>query len=240
MRMLAKSIALPALALLLVAAGCVAQPAPPAGLKPGDKAPDFNLKGSDRKDYDLAQFKGVKAIALCWFPRAGSGGATTQCAALQAAMAQVPADRVQVFGCSTAALDVTTSFAQTGQYSFPVLSDSARAAAQAYGCLRPDGSSERWTYLIDDQGIILAINKGVTPQTQGTELAKMLSAAGLVDGGAAPQAAATGDQQITVDVGGLKRTCLLHLPPAYDGTRQLPVVIALHGARGNGKGMAGM
>ncbi|HEX2999617.1 MAG TPA: PHB depolymerase family esterase [Armatimonadota bacterium] len=49
---------------------------------------------------------------------------------------------------------------------------------------------------------------------------------------------AHGDQQITVSVGDQSRTCLVHLPPAYDGTRPLPLVIAIHGSGGNGKGMA--
>ncbi|MCX7048509.1 MAG: alpha/beta hydrolase-fold protein [Candidatus Sumerlaeota bacterium] len=42
-----------------------------------------------------------------------------------------------------------------------------------------------------------------------------------------------------MEVAGQKRTCLLHLPPAYDGVRSLPLVIAFHGSRGSGKGMAG-
>ena len=71
------------------------------------------------KDYELARFSGARAVALCWFPRAGSGGATIQCAALQAAMPQIPTDRVQVLCCSTAAVDVTTGFAQTGRSASP-------------------------------------------------------------------------------------------------------------------------
>ena len=44
------------------------------GLKVGDKAPDFKLKGSDGKDYTLAQFKGKQAVVLAWFPKAFTGG----------------------------------------------------------------------------------------------------------------------------------------------------------------------
>lgn len=49
-----------------------------------------------------------------------------------------------------------------------------------------------------------------------------------------------GDQQIALQVGDLKRTCLVHLPPSYDGKRPLPLVVALHGSGGNGAGMAKM
>lgn len=44
------------------------------GLKVGDKAPDFKLKGSDGKDYTLAQFKGKQAVVIAWFPKAFTGG----------------------------------------------------------------------------------------------------------------------------------------------------------------------
>jgi poly(3-hydroxybutyrate) depolymerase/peroxiredoxin len=206
-------------------------------LKPGDQAPAFKLLGGDGKDYQLAQFAGVKAVALCWFPRAGSQGAINQCRSLEAVLPNLPADKVQVFGCSTAPLDVTAAFVQSGGYSFPVLSDATRSVAQAYGCLKPDGVSERWTFLIDSKGIVLAVNKSTSPQTQGTDLQKMLADAGLMAQGAA--APARGDQQISLQVGALTRTCVVHLPPAYDGKRELPVVIGFHGGRGTGKDMKG-
>jgi peroxiredoxin Q/BCP len=46
------------------------QPAP----KVGDRAPDFKLKGSDGKDYTLAEFRGKQAVIIAWFPKAFTGG----------------------------------------------------------------------------------------------------------------------------------------------------------------------
>ena len=46
------------------------KPAP----KVGDKAPEFKLKGSDGKEYTLAQFKGKQAVVIAWFPKAFTGG----------------------------------------------------------------------------------------------------------------------------------------------------------------------
>jgi peroxiredoxin Q/BCP len=45
-----------------------------AELKVGDKAPNFELKGSDGKTYKLADFAGKKAVVLAWFPKAFTGG----------------------------------------------------------------------------------------------------------------------------------------------------------------------
>jgi cytochrome oxidase Cu insertion factor (SCO1/SenC/PrrC family) len=50
-----------------------AQPAQPAGLNVGDKAPDFSLPGTDGKTHTLADLKG-KTVILAWFPKAFTGG----------------------------------------------------------------------------------------------------------------------------------------------------------------------
>ena len=41
-------------------------------LKVGDKAPDFELPGSDGKTYKLSEIK--KAVVIAWYPKAFTGG----------------------------------------------------------------------------------------------------------------------------------------------------------------------
>ena len=48
-------------------------PAADTGLKVGDKAPNFELKGSDGKTWRLRDLKG-KTVVLAWFPKAFTGG----------------------------------------------------------------------------------------------------------------------------------------------------------------------
>jgi peroxiredoxin Q/BCP len=45
-----------------------------ADLKKGDKAPDFELKGTDGKTYKLSDFKDKKAVLIAWYPKALTGG----------------------------------------------------------------------------------------------------------------------------------------------------------------------
>ncbi len=45
-----------------------------AELKAGDRAPDFELKGSDGKTYKMADFRGKKAVVIAWYPLAFTGG----------------------------------------------------------------------------------------------------------------------------------------------------------------------
>ena len=44
-----------------------------AGLKEGDRAPNFELKGSDGKTWRLSDLKG-KTVVIAWFPKAFTGG----------------------------------------------------------------------------------------------------------------------------------------------------------------------
>jgi polyhydroxybutyrate depolymerase len=47
------------------------------------------------------------------------------------------------------------------------------------------------------------------------------------------EASQPGDYEVSLEHDGRNRNYRLHLPPAYDGSRDLPLVIVLHGASGN-------
>ena len=49
---------------------------------------------------------------------------------------------------------------------------------------------------------------------------------------------ATGDSDETLRSGGIDRTYILHVPPSYDGTRQTPLVLNLHGFGSNARQQA--
>jgi polyhydroxybutyrate depolymerase len=65
----------------------------------------------------------------------------------------------------------------------------------------------------------------------GCRFASQPTASPVADGGV-PQA---GDYELSLSNEGDTRTVVLHLPPAYDGTTQLPLIIVLHGGAGNGE-----
>ena len=48
--------------------------APKTHLKVGDAAPDFNLRGTDGKNYTLSEFKGKKNVVLAFYILAFTGG----------------------------------------------------------------------------------------------------------------------------------------------------------------------
>jgi len=61
-------------ALMALAMAAPVLAADQAGLKVGDEAPGFSLKGSDGKTHTLAENLGKHAVVLAWFPKAFTGG----------------------------------------------------------------------------------------------------------------------------------------------------------------------
>ena len=75
---------------------------------------------------------------------------------------------------STDSVEDNTAFANKNNASFPILSDSDGRFSRAYGVLSSSGFARRWTYYIDEKGIILFIDKSVSPRTAGIDLVRRL------------------------------------------------------------------
>ena len=66
-------------------------------------------------------------------------------------------------------------FAESLGAGFPVLSDPDGEAARAYGVLAPGGQvARRWTFFIDESGVIRRIDKQVSPSTHGADVLRTL------------------------------------------------------------------
>src|SRR5437763_2890419 len=87
--------------------------------------------------------------------------------------------QAKVFGISVDPVEVNERFAKEKGYHFPLLSDPGKQVATAYGVLSPAGFAQRWTFVIGADGRIKAIEKKVSPQTAGKDLARALAAAGI-------------------------------------------------------------
>jgi peroxiredoxin Q/BCP len=161
--------------LSILALGTAAQT---AELKVGDDAPDFTLPGSDGKTYHLADFKGKKAVVIAWFPRAFTQGCTAECKSLTANGSKLHQYDVAYFMASTDVVEGdkgNKAFAESERADFPILSDPTTETAKAYGVLNPDrGVASRWTFYIDKDGKIAAIDKAVKPATSAEDMMSRL------------------------------------------------------------------
>jgi peroxiredoxin Q/BCP len=168
-----------ALVVAVASAGSGAIRAAAAELNVGDQAPDFKLAASDGKTYQLADFKGKKAVVLAWFPKAFTGGCTLECKSLAANGDKIRQYEVAYFMASVDPVEGekgNKAFAESEKADFPLLSDPTKETATAYGVLHPErGFAQRWTFYIDKNGTIAAIDKAVKPPTSAEDLLAKLA-----------------------------------------------------------------
>jgi peroxiredoxin Q/BCP len=157
-------------------------PAAQPTLKVGDMAPDFSLQASDGKTYKLSSFRGKQAVVIAWFPAAFTGGCTVECKSLAENGDKIRTFDVTYFMASTDSLEKQTEFAKATSVTlgsganarvvekkeadFPLLADPTAETARAYGVVTGERkAAARWTFYIDKQGKISAIDTEVSKRT---------------------------------------------------------------------------
>jgi peroxiredoxin Q/BCP len=71
--------------------------------------------------------------------------------------------------------EANRKFAESMGVKYPILSDPEKKVATAYGVLASNGQfAQRWTYIIDDQGMVRAIDTSVKVGSHGADLVRML------------------------------------------------------------------
>jgi len=151
-----------------------------AELKVGDKAPAFTMQGSDGKTYSLGQFKGKTAVVLGWFPKAFTGGCTAECKSLHEKGDLLKPLKVAYFTASVDTPELNKKFAESLGLDYPILSDPDKSVAKAYGVLNEArGFANRWTFYIDKEGIIRAIDKAVNTAQAAAQVAGKVKELGL-------------------------------------------------------------
>ena len=76
--------------------------------------------------------------------------------------------------------DKNNKFADSLDAEFPILSDKNKEVAKAYGVLGlANLFTKRWTFYIDREGIIRAIDDGVRVATAGEDMTKQLADLGV-------------------------------------------------------------
>jgi thioredoxin-dependent peroxiredoxin len=161
-------------------AGAMAQSA--VELKVGDMAPDFTLQGTDGKTHKLSDYRGKQAVVIAWFPRAFTQGCTIECKSLAENGDKIRRYNVAYFMASVDPLEQNIKFAKATSVTlgekvvekkeadFPMLSDPTKEVAGKYGVLNERGTANRWTFYIDRNGRIAAIEKTVRPETSAEDM----------------------------------------------------------------------
>lgn len=139
----------------------------------GQAAPAFSLLGTDRKPVALADHRGKKVV-VAFFPAAFTGVCTKEMCTFRDSLATLNGLDAVVLAISVDAPFTNAAFAEKNALNFPVLSDYARAATQAYGVALPDfagmpgyTASKRAVFVVDADGVVIyewvGPNPGVEP-----------------------------------------------------------------------------
>ena len=148
-------------------------------LEVGQKAPDFSLAGSDGKTYRLADFAGKRGFVLAWFPKAFTSGCTAELEDLRDAAAAIAAYDAAVFMVSLDPPEKNAEFAKSVDAKQVLLSDSDGSVAQAFGASGLGGYAKRWTFYVDKEGMVRAIDTEVATDTAGQDIARKLGELGF-------------------------------------------------------------
>jgi len=87
---------------------------------------------------------------------------------------------VAYFTASVDDPETNKRFADSLDLDYPILSDPDKAVAAAYGVLNEErGVARRWTFYIGKDGRILFVDRNVSPQTAGQDVAAKLAELGV-------------------------------------------------------------
>jgi peroxiredoxin Q/BCP len=177
-----KSLLLALLALASLAGGASAADAPPAV---GTPAPTFSLRDQHGATHTLASYAG-KWLVVYFYPKDGTPGCTKQVCAYRDSIDKVRKAGAEVVGVSVDDVASHKEFAEEHQVPFPLLADSEKKMATAYGVLTSKlgfSYARRDTFLIDPAGKIAKYYRDVDPEKNVTQVVADL--AQLTSGGAA-------------------------------------------------------
>jgi peroxiredoxin len=139
----------------------------------GQKAPDFTLVDTGRKQTSLSQFAGKKVV-LAFYPGAFTGVCEKEMCTLRDSIADFNSLNAQVLGISVDSPFSNKAFADKNGLTFPLLSDYTRYVSAQYCGLVNNfanlvglSTANRSVFVIDANGIVTYVwiseNPGVEP-----------------------------------------------------------------------------
>jgi len=146
-----------------------------AGLKVGEKAPNFSLQDQNNVTHTLSDYEG-QWVVLYFYPKDDTPGCTTQACDFRDAVKRIIVSKAIVFGLS---LDSVTShklFAEKYNLPFSLLADETGEVSELYDSLRKLlGYAKRNTFIVNPKGNIAKIYLSVDPKTHSEMVLSDLS-----------------------------------------------------------------
>ncbi len=145
-------------------------------LKPGQPAPDFALPDGNGKIHRLSDYRG-KMVVLYFYPKDFTPGCTAEACNLRDNYQSLTEKGLVILGVSYDTPQKHQEFASKYNLPFPILSDTTKTVAQAYGAkggMFGFIGPKRITYLIDEGGRILHVFDKVQTKSHAQQILDFL------------------------------------------------------------------
>ena len=130
----------------------------------GDRAPDFTLPGTGDTSYSLADFLG-QPLVLVFYPGDDTPVCTKQLNAYNDGLERFSDLDAQIVGISAQSVASHEAFSDRHGFDFPLLADTDKQVAAAYGTLGPIGFPRRSVFIIDADGIVRYAHRAIAGLT---------------------------------------------------------------------------
>jgi peroxiredoxin Q/BCP len=130
----------------------------------GETAPDFTLPGTGDTSYTLSSFRG-NPVVIVFYPGDDSPVCTKQLNSYNNELSAFEGVGAQVLAISAQDIDSHESFASKYGFKFPLLADTDKAVATAYGTVGPLGFPRRSVFVVDGQGVIRYAHRAIAGLT---------------------------------------------------------------------------
>ena len=144
-------------------------------MKVGDKAPDFSLLDERGLPVNLRDYLGHKVVILYFYPKDFTPGCTKEACSFRDNYKPYQDKGAVVIGVSVDSVESHSRFSEEYNLPFPILSDSGKEVARAYGVLGIGGFlAKRVTFIINREGKITRIFPKVNVKQHSEEVLKAL------------------------------------------------------------------
>ncbi len=156
----------------LLGCGSAQRPDGGEGLLPvGSSAPDVTGVDQDGISHKLSETLG-KPTVVYFYPKDQTPGCTKEACAFRDVWKQYEAAGVLLFGVSNGTPDAHKEFATKHTLPFPLIADSDRAWANAFGVPSMAGMYKRVSFLIGKDGKVAKVYDNVDPGVHAAEVLK--------------------------------------------------------------------
>jgi peroxiredoxin Q/BCP len=150
-------------------------------LEVGDKAPDFSGVDENGKKISLKDFKGQKVV-LYFYPKDNTTGCTAEACDFRDSYSRIKRKGVVLLGVSPDTEKSHQKFKQKYDLPFPLIADTEKVIANAYGVWQEKSmygrkymGIVRSTFVIDEKGKLIAVFPKVKVAGHVDEVLKVVS-----------------------------------------------------------------